>query len=168
MQLPILPQKYRPRGLSAIDAVRWYPPAPDGDCLLWIKSRDHRGYGRIRFGNTMVAVHRIIFEDAHGDLPNGYEIDHTCRNRACLNIDHLRAVTHKQNQENHGGAKSTSQSGVRGVCWSKKNRKWKAQVSHFGQVLHVGLFDAIEDAERAVIAKRLELHTHNDFDRSAS
>lgn len=40
-----------------------------------------------------VMYHRWVWEQANGPIPNGYEIDHKCRNRACCNIDHLQLLT---------------------------------------------------------------------------
>ena len=40
-----------------------------------------------------------------------------------------------------------------------------AKVGHNGKKIHVDTFDQIEDAERAVIEKRLEFFTYNDVDR---
>jgi hypothetical protein len=44
-------------------------------------------------------------------------------------------------------------------------RKWVARVGHDGRSFYLGAFESLEDAEAAVIAKRLELHTHNELDR---
>jgi hypothetical protein len=79
--------------------------------------------------------------------------------------DHLRPATQKQNQENLSGARSDSKTGVRGVCWDKRRRKWRAQVGHNGTVIYVGNFSSIAEAEAAVIARRNELFTHNALDR---
>jgi hypothetical protein len=50
-------------------------------------------------------VHRYCWELEVGPIPDGMEIDHQCRNRACCNIDHLRVVTPKVNRtENCIGA----------------------------------------------------------------
>lgn len=160
-------QQYRPRGLSPIQAVQWHGLTPDGDCRIWTRSRDHRGYGKVSHSKTMLMVHRVVFEDAHGAIPAGMELDHTCHNRACANLSHLRLVTHQQNVENHQGPKAHSKSGVRGVCWAAPNRKWKAQVQSRGKNYNLGYFTDLAEAERVVIAKRRELHTHNDADRIA-
>jgi len=74
----------------------------------------------------------------------------------------------KQQNENVRGAKVNSKSGVRGVCWEPRVSRWRAVVKHNLRQVHVGTFKTIEEAERAVIAKRLELFTHNEVDKSAA
>jgi hypothetical protein len=74
-------------------------------------------------------------------------------------------VTQRQNNQNHNGSYSHSKSGVRGVYWYKAYGKWVGQVTHEGKKHHIGYFDTIEAATEAVVAKRNELHTHNDRDR---
>jgi hypothetical protein len=92
-------------------------------------------------------------------------IDHTCHNRRCVNPDHLRTVTHKQNQENRSGAQPNSTSGVRGVTWMSREKRWVSQVSHNGKQYVGGYFKTIAEAEASVIALRNKLFTHNDMDR---
>lgn len=36
--------------------------------------------------------HRYVWEQAYGKIPDGYEIDHICRNRACCNLEHLQML----------------------------------------------------------------------------
>jgi len=131
-------------------------------CWNWLGNLDKNGYGT--FGRHS-AAHRYAYELAHGKLPRNILVDHTCHNPRCVRLDHLRPATQKQNQENHSGARVDSKSGVRGVCWDKRRRKWLVQVGHNGRNLYVGHYGSLADAEAAAIAKRNELFTHNDRDR---
>ena len=67
--------------------------------------------------------------------------------------------------ENLGGAHRDSASGIRGVHWNKHAKKWAAQVGHNYKIIRLGYFNDITEAEKAVVAKRLELHTHNETDK---
>lgn len=40
----------------------------------------------------LVMFHRLVWEKSYGKIPEGYEIDHICRNRACCNIKHLQML----------------------------------------------------------------------------
>jgi hypothetical protein len=135
------------------------------DCWLWTGTTDRNGYGAVRDGKRMVLVHRHMFAHVHGEIASGLEIDHSCHNRSCVNPEHLRAVTHKQNMENLAGALSTNKSGIRGVYWRPDKQKWIVQVGHNKKKHHGGLFDTAKEAELAAVALRIRLYTHNEADR---
>jgi len=134
-------------------------------CWLWTGASDEAGYGHLWFGGRARSSHRAAFELLHGPIAPGLLIDHVCHTPACVNPAHLRLVTHKQNGENRAGATANSTSGVLGVYWNQAAQKWHARVRHNKQRVHVGFFATLEDAERAVVAARISLFTHNDRDR---
>ncbi len=69
-----------------------------GPCILWEGYVNSYGYGRRSVdGRRGVYVHRYVWEQAHGTIPDGMTVDHICRTRACINIKHLRLLTHKEN-----------------------------------------------------------------------
>jgi hypothetical protein len=51
------------------------------------------GYGQISIGKHTLHAHRVLYEQLIGPIPEGLMPDHLCRNRACVNLDHLEIVT---------------------------------------------------------------------------
>jgi hypothetical protein len=47
--------------------------------------------------------HRVVWEQAHGPIPEGWQVDHLCRVRKCVNIEHLEAVTPEENMRRARG-----------------------------------------------------------------
>jgi hypothetical protein len=140
---------------------------PDG-CWIWTASRTSHGYGKIGVNGRLAAAHRLSFELSKGPIPAGMQVDHVCFNRGCVNPAHLRLATNKQNNEHRSGARRDSSSGVRGVYWHSRAKRWQASTRHNGRTIHLGLFDTLAEADVAVRAKRRELFTHSDMDRRAS
>jgi hypothetical protein len=69
-----------------------------GLCWIWTGGRrDRDGYGRVFDGGKEWLAHRAIYTRLVGPIPSGLTIDHLCRNRACVNPNHLEPVTHKIN-----------------------------------------------------------------------
>jgi hypothetical protein len=66
------------------------------ECWTWIASTDQNGYGLFHDGRQCKA-HRWAYEQAHGPIPGGMTIDHTCRNRSCVNVAHMQVVTLVEN-----------------------------------------------------------------------
>jgi hypothetical protein len=67
------------------------------DCWTWQGPLDKDGYGTFYFRRMNRRAHRVAWFSIHGDLPDGYVINHTCRNRACVNPQHLQSIPASEN-----------------------------------------------------------------------
>lgn len=137
-------------------------------CWIWQANTSPKGYGLFQLATRKgVQAHRLSYEIHVGPVPKGMVLDHTCHNPACVNPEHLRPVTNKQNGENRKGPNKNNTSGFRGVIWDKEASKWRTRVGHNGRdygTRHSQLEDAIAEA----IHLRQLLFTHSDTDRIAS
>ena len=89
MGMKPLPLDLRVRRSVAVD--------PETGCWLWQLHVDRDGYGVIKVKGMPRAAHRISFEAFKGAIPDGMQVDHVCRNRSCVNPEHLRAVDSRTN-----------------------------------------------------------------------
>lgn len=155
---------YRPEAERFWEKVAKAGPT---ECWMWQASVNAMGYGQfVRTGRVLVYAHRWSYEQSHGPIADGMSIDHMCHVPSCVNPAHLRAVSPRQNLENHSGPTRANTSGYRGVYFETRTQRWVAQVrgpsrdeSYFQR------FANIEDAAAAVVEARNRLHTHNDLDR---
>lgn len=69
-----------------------------GECWVWTGALN-TGYGRVHVGPGRRSAygHRVLYEMLVGPVPEGLDLDHLCRNRACCNPDHLEPVTRQEN-----------------------------------------------------------------------
>jgi hypothetical protein len=138
----------------------WASAERQGGCLIWRKSLRRNGYGQLKIDGRNRTAHRVAYELAVGAIPDGAEIDHCCRRRACIDPAHLRLATHKQNNENRTDRPVGTSSGVRGVYWDRSRARWSARLTHNYRAIFLGRFDDLADAERAVVAARAAYFTH--------
>ena len=66
-------------------------------CYVWKGSKSSSGYGNLTVNLKTILAHRYCYEKAKGLIPKNLTLDHLCRNRACVNPNHLEPVTMRIN-----------------------------------------------------------------------
>lgn len=130
---------------------------PDTGVFTWIKkskrstaigsiagSKHNQGYRATSIDWKRYLLHRLAWLYVYGEFPNGF-IDHINRDRSDNRISNLRVVSRSENQQNHKLSK-TNKSGVAGVIWAKKDKRWHARIWLGGKTKNLGYFKTFEEA----------------------
>jgi len=116
---------------------------------------DEYGYILIGVNGGVYRAHRLIYFYHHGYFP--LFIDHIDGNRANNKIENLRSVTTSQNAMNQKISTRNS-SGIKGVMWHKRDKKWVVQLRVNSKNHSFGYFDDKELAELVAIEATNKLH----------
>jgi len=119
------------------------------------------GEGRFRgrIFRTEYMAHRIIWKIVYGTDPE--QIDHEDGDGTNNRLKNLRSVSHSENQRNMKRSARNS-SGVIGVCWVSRDRRWLASIRADGRNLSLGFFQDFADA----VAARLEAEKVHGFHKN--
>jgi hypothetical protein len=109
-----------------------------------------QGYASRTTRSGTVLMHRSIMGEPDGD------VDHRNRNKLDNRRRNLRLATRSQNMHNRG-VQSNSRSGIKGVCWDPKRKKWRATIQVDGRYRQIGRFETREAASMAYRAMSARL-----------
>lgn len=125
------------------DARRWHSNFCGKEALTAV----HQGY---RAGGVLgqhVRAHRAAWAIVHGKWPD-HQIDHINGVRDDNRLVNLREASHVENGHNMK-LFATNTSGVNGVGWARRHKKWRADMKLNGKYILIGLFDTKEAAAAA-------------------
>lgn len=122
------------------------------------------GYLVIRVNGNSFYIHRIAWAIYGGVAPKN-RIDHIDGNKANNRIANLRDVTQEQNCRNLK-MHADNRSGVNGVSWNAKRRRWCSEIRFQRKAKWLGRFKSFEDAVAARKAAERELGFHPNHGRN--
>lgn len=123
-----------------------------------------KGYWELSVDGNRYAAHRLAWFYVYGRWPSG-QIDHINGIPDDNRIANLRDATPTENCYNKGPTRRST-SGVKGVSWDRKKRKWRAQCTVSGKQYHQGYFKNLADAESA--ARLFREINHGQFARTTT
>jgi len=115
------------------------------------KANRNDGYCQVQVYKRIIRYHRLIYILHHKqDVPEGMMLDHISGDRLNNNIDNLRVVDQRQNQQN----RYTHREGrLCGCCFDKPTNKWRSFININKKLIHLGLFNTeIEGNNQYILA----------------
>lgn len=81
-------------------------------CWIFTGALTESGYGKVNVDRIPRLVHRVVYEEMVGVIPEGLTLDHLCGTCACVNPSHLEPVTAAENTRRQWAAERAN-AGVR-------------------------------------------------------
>lgn len=105
------------------------------------------GYLVLKINGVKYLLHRVVYKMFYEKEPPPI-LDHKDRNRLNNSPKNLREATYSQNNQNTKKNRRNT-SGVRGVSWQEKSKKWRVKISKNGKDFRIGLYESKEEAIKA-------------------
>lgn len=133
-----------------------------GKRLPWAVAGTPHNFGYIVIGinRKRYLAHRLAWLYVYGEMPSKV-IDHKNGNRDDNRIENLRDVSHQINCQNQRGVGSRNTSGYLGVSWRKDKNVWRASINVNGRMKSLGVYKTPEEAHKAFLAAKRQLHEGN-------
>ena len=119
----------------------------------------HNGYYRVTIKRKKYLTHRLAWLYVYGEFPKG-DLDHIDNDRGNSRINNLRIADRVTNGYNRKKP-INNKSGIKGVHWSKIDKKWIVKIGVNKQKLYIGLFEDLELAE--LVAQEARAKYHGEF-----
>lgn len=147
-------------GADVVNKITRGPKEKKGD----IAGRIHpKGYRHLRVKRAWYYSHRIAWVLHYGCWPDGF-IDHISGDKLNNSKENLRLVSLLENNKNRP-IQNNNKSGVNGVYWHKRDKRWAARVRVNGGSIHVGNFHSLEEAERKIAEVYADCGFHENHGR---
>ena len=117
-----------------------------------------QGHRVVKVEKSRFYAHRIAWAIHYGEWPpDDSDVDHINGNKDDNSIRNLRLASRAQNLHNQK-RNSRNTSGVKGVCWNKREKKWMAQIRHNGARVTIGYYRDLGEAAKAYRAAAIRYH----------
>ena len=122
---------------------------PVSGCWIWSGSKNQKGYGMVKIIGKTYLVHTVMFDNFIGGRNSGKQIHHECKNKACCNPKHLRALTPADHRKIH----------------SEERREFKC--GHpFSEDNFIRMKNKMEGRNRVIICKTCHTNSRNRYRES--
>jgi len=148
---------------------------PDTGIFIWLENRgghktkgkiagwvDTNGYRIISVYSQDLKAHRLAFLYMEGEIPKEVDhINHIRNDNRWVNLRKVRRIDNGQNQS----MSIANTSGITGVYWCKRTKKWFASIRVNQHNKFQGYFSSIEDAKRARLKAEIKFGFHPNHGR---
>jgi len=101
-------------------------PEPNTGCWLWTDAMTGVEYGSVRVAGRALSAHVLVVTLGGRTIPPGWEVDHRCGQRLCINPDHLDVVSPRENKVRAAARRREVEVCVNGHPYTDENTHWYA------------------------------------------